>query len=184
MYVVQQRPPARENTVIIRPATRADLPGILEIYNEAVLNTTASADYEPQTLDARTVWFDSHVRENYPIFVAEAKDGRVVGWSSLSQYQPRVGYRFTAEDSVYVAADRRGQGIGKQLMPPLIEAAQQCGLHSILGRISADNTPSLELHASFGFEPVAQLHQVIYKFGRWIDLIYMELLLDTEATRR
>jgi len=88
----------------IRPATREDLPGILEIYNDAVLNTTATYDYEPRTLEHRIAWFEDHAKENYPVFVAVEEAGRVAGWSSLSQFHARVGYRFTAENSVYVAA--------------------------------------------------------------------------------
>ena len=92
----------------IRPATRADLPGILEIYNEAVLNTTATYDYEPRTLEHRTQWFEERQREAYPIFVAVDEAGRVIGWSALNPFHARIGYRFTSENSVYVAADQRG----------------------------------------------------------------------------
>jgi len=162
----------------IRPATSADLPHILEIYNEVVLNTTATYDYEIQSLETRTAWFEEHVRDNYPIFLAQDDAGRVVGWSSLSKFRPRVGYRFTAEDSVYVAADQRGQGIGKQLLPPLVKAARGLGLRAIIAGIDADGQASLRLHAHFGFQPVAHLKQVGWKFGRWLDVIYMELLFD------
>src|SRR5262245_395605 len=94
---------------LIRPATPPDLPAILEIYNEAVLNTTATADYEPQSLETRIAWFEARKAGGYPVLVAE-DEFRVVGWSSLSPYHSRPGYRFSAEVSVYVAADRRGQG--------------------------------------------------------------------------
>lgn len=161
----------------IRPCTQADLPGVLEIYNEAVLNTTATYDYEPRTLEHRIAWFEDHVKTNYPVFVAVARDGRVVGWSALNRFHDRPGYRFTAENSVYVAADQRCQGIGKLLMPPIIEAARQRGLRAIVAGIDATNEVSLRLHASFGFERVAHLKQVGYKFGRWLDVVYMELLL-------
>ena len=166
-----------EVEMMIRPATCADLPDILDIYNEAVLNTTATYDYEPSTLEARETWFDEHARDHYPVFVAHNGDGRVVGWSSLSKFRPRVGYRFTGEDSVYVAADQRGRGIGKLLMPPLIDGARRLGLHALMAGIDADGQASLRLHARFGFQPVAHLKQVGRKFGRWLDVIYMELLL-------
>ncbi|HZO87369.1 MAG TPA: GNAT family N-acetyltransferase [Chthonomonadaceae bacterium] len=161
----------------IRPATHADLPAILDIYNEAVLNTTASYDYEPHTPEQRTAWFEEHIQTNYPVFVAQDGTGRVVGWSALSPYRNRVGYRYTAETSVYVASDRRGQGIGKLLLPPLIEAARQTGLHALVAGIDAEGEASLRLHAAFGFEKVAHFKQVGYKFGRWLDVIFMELLL-------
>jgi L-amino acid N-acyltransferase YncA len=162
---------------MIRPATCADLSAILDIYNEAVLNTTATYDYEPHTLEARRAWFDEHVRDNYPVFVAQNGDGRVVGWGSLSKFRPRVGYRFTAEDSVYVAADQRGRGIGKSLLQPVIQAARDLGLHAVMAGIDADGKASIRLHAYFGFVQVAYLKQVGWKFGRWLDVVYMELSL-------
>ena len=161
----------------IRPATHSDLSGILEIYNEAVLNTTATYDYEPRTLEHRSAWLEDHIRTNYPVFVAAEDTGRVVGWSALNRYHDRMGYRFTTENSIYVAADCRGKGIGKLLMRPLIESAGNGGLHAILAGIDASNEPSIRLHASFGFEKVAHFKQVGFKFGRWLDVIYMEKLL-------
>ena len=161
----------------IRSATRDDLPAILEIYNEAVLNTTASYDYEPRTLEHRIGWFDDHVKHNYPIFVAVNNEARVIGWSSLSRFHDRMGYRFTSENSIYVAADQRGQGVGKLLMPPLIESARQRGLHAIIGVIDAANEASIRLHASFGFQRVGLFKEVGFKFGRWLDVAYMQLLL-------
>jgi phosphinothricin acetyltransferase len=164
--------------MIIRPAIREDLPAILDIYNEAVLNTTATYDYEPRTLNHRIAWFEDHQRLNYPIFVAVDESGRVGGWSSLNRYHDRPGYRFTTENSVYVAADLRGRGIGRLLMPPLIDGARDRGLHAILAGIDAENDVSIRLHARFGFQTVARFKQVGFKFGRWLDVIYMELLLD------
>ena len=161
----------------IRPTTAADLPGILEIYNDAVLHTTATYDYEPRTLEHRTAWFNDHVQTNYPVFVATNEAGRVVGWSALNRYHDRMGYRFTSENSVYVAADSRGRGVGRALLAPLIPAARDRGLHAILACIDATNEASLRLHASFGFVPVGLFKQVGYKFDRWLDVAYLELVL-------
>ena len=161
----------------IRPAHHADLPGILEIYNEAVLNTTATYDYEPGTLEQRLAWFEEHVKKDYAVFVAQNEQGRIVGWSALNLFRDRAGYRFTTENSVYVAVDQRGCGIGKLLMPPLLAAARARGFHAILAGIDAENEASIRLHASFGFDKVAYLKQVGFKFGRWLDVVYMELLL-------
>jgi phosphinothricin acetyltransferase len=163
--------------VTIRPAAFEDLPGILGIYNEAVLNTTATYDYEPRTMDYRVAWFEENHKNNYPMFVAAAGEGRVVGWSALKQYHDRLGYRFTAENSIYVAADQRGKGIGKLLMPPLIEAARVRGLHAILAAIDAENDACIRLHAVFGFEQVGLFKQVGFKFGRWLDVVFMERLI-------
>ncbi len=161
----------------IRAASYDDLPGILEIYNDAVLQTTATYDYEPRTLEHRRAWFEDHQKHNYPVFVAVNEAGRVVGWSSLSRFHDRMGYRFTAENSVYVAADHRGRGLGKLLLAPLIEAARRQGLHAVVAGIDAANEASVRLHASFGFQKVAHLKQVGFKFNRWLDVVYMELLL-------
>jgi len=162
----------------IRPAIRADCPGMLAIYNEAVLTTTATYDYEPRTLEHRQAWFDDHERGGFAVFVAEDAAGHIVGWSALNRYHDRPGYRFTTENSVYVAADMRGQGLGKLLLAPLIEAAQAKGLHAIIAVIDAANEASIRLHARFGFVQVGHFRQVGYKFDRWLDVVYLERLLD------
>ena len=161
----------------IHPASRADLRAIHEIYNDAVLNTTASYDYEPRTMEYRVAWFENHAEQRLPIFVAKADDGQVVGWSSLSRYHDRKGYQFTVENSVYVAAVHRGRGVGKMLVPPLIESARALGLRAIIAAIDAENQPSIRLHIRFGFERVGHFKQVGFKFGRWLDVVYLERLL-------
>ena len=165
----------------VRPATHADLPGILSIYNEAVLNTTASYDYEPRTLEHRVAWFEAHEKQRLPIFVAVDSESRVVGWSSLSRYHDRKGYQFTVENSVYVAAPLRGQGIGKLLLAPLIESATTLGLRAIIAAIDAENAASIRLHERFGFLEVGCFKQVGFKFGRWLDLDFYQLTLATPA---
>ena len=164
----------------IRRAEREDCEAILGIYNEAVLTTTASYDMAPRTLEHRLAWFDDHVRNDYAIFVAvEEGSGQVVGWSSLSRFHDRFGYRFSCENSVYIAASHRGRGIGGLLLAPLIEAARARQLHAIIAAIDASNEVSLRLHARFGFVKVGQFREVGHKFGRWLDVAYLELLLDT-----
>ncbi len=164
----------------IRPATPADLPAILAIYNEAVLNTDATADYEPSALEARSLWYEERMQKGLPVFVA-AEGAEILGWSSLSPYHARIGYRFTAEVSVYVAAERRGQGVGKQLLPPLIEAGRAQGLHILIASIDSENEASVRLHAAHGFQTVGTLSETYTKFGRWLGVVYMELRLSTEA---
>ena len=161
----------------IRAATAADLPGILEIYNDAVLKTTATYDYEPRTLEHRTEWFEDRQRERYPILVAVEESGQVKGWSALNPFHARFGYRFTAENSVYVAETARGRGVGKALLGPLVEAGRARGLHAIIAAIDAANEASLRLHAAFGFEQVGHFKQTGFKFDRWLDVVYMERLL-------
>ena len=168
--------------ITIRSADRDDLPGILEVYNEAVLHTTATYDYEPRTLEHRIEWFEAHRRENYPVYVGVDDESGVVGWSSLNKYHDRPGYRFTTENSIYIAPPHRGHGLGARLLAPLIESARELGFRAILAGIDAANEPSLRLHARFGFERVAHYKQVGFKFGRWLDVIYMELLLPGTKT--
>jgi phosphinothricin acetyltransferase len=168
-------PPAID--ILVRPALRSDVPAILEIYNDAVLNTTATYDYEPRTLEHREAWFDDHQKNHYAVLVAQDAAGHIVGWSSLNRYHDRIGYQFTTENSIYVAASARGVGIGRRLMAPLVAAAQARGFHAILAGIDAANEASVRLHAGFGFEKVAHFKQVGFKFGRWLDVIYMERLL-------
>jgi len=161
----------------IRPAVRADCEGILLIYNDAVLKTTATYDYEPRSLEHRLAWFEDHEAHGFPVFVAADDAGRILGWSALNRFHERFGYRFTTENSVYVAEEHRGKGLGKLLLEPLINAAQTRGFHAILACIDADNQASIRLHARFGFETVAHFHQVGFKFNRWLDVVYMEKLL-------
>jgi L-amino acid N-acyltransferase len=161
----------------VRLANRDDLRAILDIYNEAVLNTTASYDYEPRSMEKEVIWFDDHENHGLPVFVAVDDADRVMGWSCLNRYHDRPGYRFTVENSIYVAADSRGKGIGKLLMMPLIDTAHKLKLHAIIAGIDSSNEASVRLHAAFGFVKVAQLKQVGFKFGRWLDVIYMEKLL-------
>ena len=161
----------------IRPAQRADCSGILEIYNDAVLTTTATYDYEPRSLSHRVAWFDDHEKTGLPIYVALNETGRIVGWSALNRYHDRLGYRFTSENSIYIAPDYRGQGIGGQLLSPLIGAAEKIGLRAIIAAIDSTNESSIRLHRRFGFETVGHFKHVGYKFNRWLDVVYMELLL-------
>jgi len=160
----------------VRPAEERDLPGILEIYNDAVLTTTASYDYEPRTLEHRQQWFVERRRDDYAIFVAVNDTGRVIGWSALNPYHARFGFRFTAENSVYVASDHRGQGVGRRLLAPLMDAAQVRGLRAVIAAIDADNEASLRLHAALGFVKVGHFRQVGFKFNRWLDVVYLERL--------
>jgi L-amino acid N-acyltransferase len=161
----------------IRPARREDCPEILEIYNDAVLTTTATYDYEPRSLEHRQAWFEDHKKTGLPIFVAVNDQDRIVGWSALNRYHDRKGYRFTTENSIYIAADYRGQGIGKLLLAPLLESGRKLGIHAIIAAIDGQNEASVKLHARFGFEHVGRFKKVGYKFGRWLDVVYMELLL-------
>jgi L-amino acid N-acyltransferase YncA len=166
-------------TLHMRPATRADLADILAIYNHAVLHSTATADEEPRTLQDREAWFDDRTRQGFPILVVESPlGGPIVGWGSLGPFHPRIGYRRTTEDSIYVANGHRSRGVGKALLRELIDRAQDLGMHAIVASIAGDNEASVRLHARFGFSDCGRLPELIWKFDRWIDVVYMVKLLE------
>lgn len=161
---------------MIRAATEADLPAILAIYNEAILNTTAVYDYTPHTLTMRQTWLAAKQTAGFPVLVADV-NGTVTGFAALGPFRAWEAYRYTAENSLYVAPECRGQGYGKQLLASLIAAARAMNLHALVAGIDADNTISLQLHERYGFEEVAHFREVGYKFDRWLDLKFLELIL-------
>ncbi|HDQ44463.1 MAG TPA: N-acetyltransferase family protein [bacterium] len=152
----------------IRPAEIQDIPQITEIYNEAVLNTVATFDTEPRTLEDRKNWFLDH-DESHPVLVA-AVEGNVVGWAALSRWSERAAYDASAELSVYIAPDFRNRRIGRALMESVIGAGRDAGLHTLISRISAGNEVSIYMHESMGFDKIGVMKEVGRKFGRWIDV--------------
>jgi L-amino acid N-acyltransferase len=161
--------------LLIRPATTADLAAINAIYNHYVRCSTCTYEEEPNTDAERAAWFAAH-GDAHPVTVAEA-GGEVVGWASLSSFHPRCGYRQTVENSVYVRHDRQRLGIGRALLADLIERARGLSYHTIIAGISADQPASIALHRQFDFVEVACLREVGFKFGRWLDVIYLQRML-------
>jgi L-amino acid N-acyltransferase len=164
--------------IIIREAREADLPQLLEIYNDIILNTTAVYDYEPHTIEMRKSWFQGKQQQGFPVFIAE-EAGQIKGFSSLGPFRAWAAYKYSVENSVYVAASERGKGIGKLLILPLLEAAKKLGLHTIVAGIDATNEASIRLHDHFGFREVACFKEVGWKFNRWLDLKFLQLILKT-----
>jgi L-amino acid N-acyltransferase YncA len=162
--------------LVIRKATTADLPAITAIYNEAVLTTDATFDNQPKTEAEQSVWFRAH-DERHPILVAE-KEWAVVGWASLSEWSSRCAYANTAELSIYVREACRGQGIGGKLFAELLSAGRQCGLHTVLSRITEGNNTSIHLHEAAGFKTIGTMREVGYKFDRLLDVRIMQLIFD------
>jgi len=162
--------------IYIREASENDLLQLLSIYNDIILHTTAVYDYEPHTLEMRKQWFETKKQQGFPVFVAE-EDGKILGFSSIGPFRAWAAYKYSVENSVYVAAEARGKGIGKLLLPPLIEATKKMQLHTIIAGIDASNEASLRLHRSFGFEEVAHFKEVGWKFERWLDLKFLQLIV-------
>ena len=162
--------------ITVRPAIENDLPQILDIYNDIIKNTTAVYYYEPHTLEMRKAWFDERKQLGFPIFVAEENEV-ILGMSTIGPFRVPTAYKYSVENTVHVAATARGKGIGKLLLAPLIQAAKNLGMHTIIAGIDAGNEVSLHLHKSFGFVEVAHFKQVGFKFDRWLDLKFLQLVL-------
>ncbi|MFT3702288.1 MAG: GNAT family N-acetyltransferase [Agriterribacter sp.] len=162
--------------VTVRPAHNGDVQAILDIYNHAILHTTAVYDYVPHTLEMRQQWFDAKKQQGFPVFVAE-ENNEVVGFSSIGPFRAWAAYKFTVENAIYVRNNMQGKGIGKLLMQPLIATSRELGFHTIVAGIDADNEVSLRLHRNFGFEEVAHFKQVGWKFDKWLNLKFMQLIL-------
>jgi phosphinothricin acetyltransferase len=156
-----------------RAATQDDLPAILAIYNDAVLNSTAIWNDRVVDLENRRAWLLDRQSRNYPVLVAEDGD-KVVGYSSFGDFRPFDGYRLTVEHSVYVANSARRNGFGRALVEALFKPALSLGKAVMVGGIAADNVASLKLHADLGFIETARMPGVGIKFGRRLDLVFMQ----------
>jgi L-amino acid N-acyltransferase YncA len=160
----------------IHDATHTDLPAILAIYNEVIATSTAVFSDQPVTLETQREWLDGRRAAGYPVIVA-CQDGAVAGFASYGDFRAWPGYRHTVEHSVYVAAGRRGQGVGRQLVLELLERARRAGKHVVIAGIDAHNDASLRMHEALGFRQVGNLPEVARKFDRWLDLVFLELVL-------
>ena len=160
----------------IRTATEADLHAILRIMNHAILHTTAVYDYEIKDEAFINNWFAEKQRSNYPVIVATT-DSEIAGYGSYTQFKAKDGYKFCVEHSVYVAEAWQGKGIGRLLLTALIDNAKANGMHSMVGLIDADNTISIALHKKLGFTEAGLLQQAGFKFNRWLNVQFMQLLL-------
>lgn len=167
-------------TLVIRDARELDLAAMLAIYNDAVLTTTAVYDYIPRSREQQMAWFKAKQEQGLPVLVAE-DDGAVAGFASYGPFRPWPAYLHSVENSLYVAPEQRGRGIGSLLLPALIKRAAERGLHTMIAGIDASNEASLRLHARFGFKRVAQFREVGWKFERWLDLAFLQLMLPKAA---
>ncbi|MCP1623378.1 GNAT family N-acetyltransferase [Pseudomonas nitroreducens] len=167
--------------MLIRNASQADLGSLRDIYNDAVAHTTAIWNTDIVDLENRRSWLDQRTGQGFPVLVAE-DDGEVLGYASYGPWRAFAGYRETVEHSVYVRADQRGKGLGPLLMQALIERARSQGLHVMVAAIESGNAASIRLHERLGFAITGQMPQVGQKFGRWLDLTFMQLILDPRSS--
>jgi phosphinothricin acetyltransferase len=168
---------ARRCSRMIRDATEADLPSILAIYNDVLATSTAIFSDHPSTLEDRLRWFRARREAGYPVLVA-ADDSGVLGFASFGDFRSWPGYRHTVEHSVHVRHDVRARGVGTALMGVLLARAADLGKHVMVAGVDADNHGSIRLHERLGFRQAGTLHHVGCKFGRWLDLTFLERRLD------
>lgn len=162
--------------VTIRDAAICDLEQMRAIYNSYVSGSTATFALSEETPDDRRLWFETHRKLGYPVIVLENQDG-IVGWGSLSAYSSRCGYKSTAEISVYLEQNHHGRGHGKLLTEELLQRAVKLKMHALLAFVCSENERSLALLKSRGFEQAGVLKEVGQKFGRWLDVIILQMVM-------
>jgi L-amino acid N-acyltransferase len=168
------------NLLTCEPARHSG--SILVILNDAIVNSTALYDYQPRTIDNIAAWFEGKTRGRYPVIGAENEAGELLGFASYGPFRAFPAYKYTVEHSVYVDARFRGQGVGRTLLTALIGAAGKQDYHVMVGGIDASNAVSIRLHESLGFQACGIVRHAGYKFGRWLDLAFYQLILQTPAT--
>lgn len=152
---------------------------ILEIFNEAIANSTALYDYKPRTLESMVAWFATKEAGRFPVTGAVDDAGALLGFASYGTFRAWPAYKYSVEHSVYVHKDHRGQGLGIALMRELIAAARAQDYHVMVGAIDMANAGSIALHEKLGFRHAGTLREAAFKFGRWLDLGFYQLLLET-----
>jgi L-amino acid N-acyltransferase len=155
---------------------------ILEIFNEAIANSTALYDYRPRSAESMVAWFDAKARGRFPVIGFENDAGELLGFGSFGTFRAWPAYKYTVEHSLYVDQRFRGKGIGRALLTALVEAAQKQDYHVLVGGIDAANATSIRLHESLGFSHCGTVKQAGFKFGRWLDLAFYQRILATPVT--
>lgn len=152
---------------------------ILDIFNDAILNSTALYDYKPRTMENMKPWFDAKQAGNFPVIGIEDEAGKLLGFASYGTFRAWPAFKYSVEHSIYVHKDARGMGLGKVLLAAIISAARANGIHVLIGGIDCENQGSIALHEKFGFKLVGTLPQIGFKFGRWLDMSFYQLTLET-----
>jgi len=155
---------------------------ILQILNEAIVTSTALYDYQPRSLQSMRAWFDAKEAGRFPVIGAEDAQGQLIAFASYGVFRAWPAYKYSVEHSVYVHVQHRGKGLGRLLMRELIDAARSQNYHTLIGVIDTGNQVSIGLHEKLGFSYGGSLRQAGFKFGRWLDVVFYQLLLDTPTT--
>jgi L-amino acid N-acyltransferase len=154
-------------------------PQILEILNEAIVNSTALYDYKPRSLESMAAWFETKRKGSFPVIAAVEESGELLGFGSYGTFRAWPAYKYSVEHSVYVAVKHRGKGVGKLLLQQIIASAREQQYHVIIGGIDSRNAVSIRLHQNAGFWHAGTIRQVGFKFNQWLDLDFYQLILDT-----
>jgi phosphinothricin acetyltransferase len=154
---------------------------ILAIYNDAIAHSTALYEYKPRTMDTMAGWFEAKRKGAYPVIGVESEAGEFMGFASYGTFRAWPAYKYTVEHSVYVDARFRGRGLGKMLMKEIMAAAQGQYYHTLVGVIDSSNTVSIRLHEALGFACCGTIRQAGFKFGRWLDVLFYQLILPTPS---
>lgn len=163
--------------MMIRRATKEDIPTILEIFNDNIRNSTAIYMYKEQTLEDRLRWFEQKQASGYPLFVFD-EDGEVAGYATYGNFRDYPANLYTVEHSVYVHKNHYKKGIASKLMHAIIEEANAKGIKTMVGCIDKENIASIKIHEKFGFLYSGTIRNAGYKFGKWLDLVFYQLDLD------
>jgi L-amino acid N-acyltransferase YncA len=163
-------------SVTISAAARGQLSEIRDIYNEVIRNSTAVFSDVEVTLENREAWFEAKCTAGFPVLAAADASG-VLGFGTFGEFRSWPGYRYSVEHSVHVRADARGRGVGRALVLALLEEAARMQKHVMIAGIDAQNVTSIALHEKLGFQVTGELKEVAYKFGRWLDLKFMQRLI-------
>lgn len=166
-------------TTVVSCTPERHAQAILDIFNHAITTSTALYDYQPRPPESMGPWFEAKRRGGFPVIGIEDANGQLLAFGSYGAFRAFPAYKYTVEHSVYVHKDQRGKGLGREIMQALIAAARENNLHALMGAIDATNAGSIALHESLGFRHVGTLPQVGFKFGRWLDLAFYQLLLET-----
>ena len=167
----------QQATIHIRNAKEQDLHNILEIYNDAVLNTLAIWNEQIVDIENRREWLLARQKSGYPVLIAD-ENGQTLGYASYGPFRPFEGDRFSAEISIYVHKNARAKGLGKQLLKQLIEHATHNNIHILIAAIEAGNHASIKLHQNFGFIETARMPEIGFKYGQWLDLVMLQRQLS------
>ena len=163
--------------IVIRDAAIDDMKAILNIVNYEILNSTSIYDYNPHTLTQRIEWYETQVMHNMPVIVAEL-NSEVIGFGTFGTFRYKEGYKYCVEHSVYVHSEKRNLGVGKLIMEQLILIAKSMGMHTMIAGIDAENESSIDFHKKFGFVEAGRIKEAGYKFNKWLDVVFMQLMLN------